>query len=120
MEGVPPDHREQNDGHIDHANQGQQGAGAVAAGTPVAVPAHILAIPDLISGPDTWVQRDSDAYVDLYRRVAIARQADADLFISLHADAGADPALAAFATGGGMTQGQAAANAEFTTGRGPA
>ena len=38
-------------------------SGAVAAGTPVAVPAHILAIPDLISGPDTWVQRDSDAYV---------------------------------------------------------
>ena len=37
--------------------------------------------------------RDDDRYVDLYRRVAIARQADADLFISLHADAGADPAL---------------------------
>ncbi|MBU1348313.1 MAG: N-acetylmuramoyl-L-alanine amidase [Alphaproteobacteria bacterium] len=36
--------------------------------------------------------RESDVYVDLYRRVRIARQADADLFISLHADAGADPA----------------------------
>lgn len=36
--------------------------------------------------------RDSDVYVDLYRRVRIARDADADLFISLHADAGADPA----------------------------
>lgn len=36
--------------------------------------------------------RDTDTYVDLYRRVRIARQADADLFISLHADAGADPA----------------------------
>lgn len=36
--------------------------------------------------------RESNVYVDLYRRVRIARQADADLFISLHADAGADPA----------------------------
>lgn len=36
--------------------------------------------------------RDSNAYVGLNRRVAIARQADADLFISLHADAGGDPA----------------------------
>ncbi len=36
--------------------------------------------------------RTSDTYVDLYRRVRIAREADADLFISLHADAGADPA----------------------------
>jgi N-acetylmuramoyl-L-alanine amidase len=36
--------------------------------------------------------RETDAYVALNRRVQIARQADADLFISLHADAGADPA----------------------------
>ncbi len=36
--------------------------------------------------------RETDTYVDLYRRVRIARQADADLFISLHADAGGDPA----------------------------
>jgi N-acetylmuramoyl-L-alanine amidase len=36
--------------------------------------------------------RDSDVYVQLPRRVAIARNAGADLFISLHADAGADPA----------------------------
>ena len=36
--------------------------------------------------------RTNDAYVDLYQRVRIARRADADLFISLHADAGTDPA----------------------------
>ena len=36
--------------------------------------------------------RDSDVYVGLNRRPAIARQAGADLFISLHADAIADPA----------------------------
>ena len=36
--------------------------------------------------------RDSDVYVGLSRRPAIARQAGADLFISLHADAIADPA----------------------------
>ena len=37
--------------------------------------------------------RADDSYVGLDRRVAIARQADADLFISLHADAGSDPNL---------------------------
>jgi N-acetylmuramoyl-L-alanine amidase len=36
--------------------------------------------------------RQNDTYVDLYQRVRMARNADADLFISLHADAGADPA----------------------------
>ncbi|MBX9706425.1 MAG: N-acetylmuramoyl-L-alanine amidase [Caulobacteraceae bacterium] len=36
--------------------------------------------------------RESNVYVGLSQRVRIARQADADLFISLHADAGADPA----------------------------
>jgi N-acetylmuramoyl-L-alanine amidase len=37
--------------------------------------------------------RGKDAFVPLTGRVQIARQADADLFISLHADAGADPSL---------------------------
>ncbi len=36
--------------------------------------------------------RDSDVYVPLEGRVQIARRADADLFISLHADAGNDTA----------------------------
>ena len=36
--------------------------------------------------------RQNDTYVDLYQRVRLARTADADLFISLHADAGTDPA----------------------------
>jgi N-acetylmuramoyl-L-alanine amidase len=36
--------------------------------------------------------RETNTYVALNRRVQIARQADADLFISLHADAGVDPA----------------------------
>ena len=37
--------------------------------------------------------RSNDAFVPLETRVRIAREADADLFISLHADAGADAAL---------------------------
>ena len=36
--------------------------------------------------------RESNVYVGLNQRVRMARQADADLFISLHADAGVDPA----------------------------
>ena len=37
--------------------------------------------------------RSSDTYVPLETRVQIARRADADLFISLHSDSGADPGL---------------------------
>jgi N-acetylmuramoyl-L-alanine amidase len=37
--------------------------------------------------------RSNDAFVPLETRVQIARRADADLFISLHADAGTDPSL---------------------------
>lgn len=36
--------------------------------------------------------RDSDTYIPLDNRVQISRSADADLFISLHADAGGSPA----------------------------
>ncbi|MBU1384188.1 MAG: N-acetylmuramoyl-L-alanine amidase, partial [Alphaproteobacteria bacterium] len=60
--------------------------------------------------------RDSDAYVDLYRRVAIARQAGADLFISLHADAGADPATRGASVYTLSEQGAGRAVREFTRG----
>lgn len=60
--------------------------------------------------------RDSDAYVGLYRRVAIARQADADLFISLHADAGADPATRGASVYTLSEQGAGRAVREFTRG----
>ncbi|GAA0637793.1 N-acetylmuramoyl-L-alanine amidase family protein [Brevundimonas lenta] len=60
--------------------------------------------------------RDSDTYVGLYRRVAIARQADADLFISLHADAGADPATRGASVYTLSEQGAGRAVREFTRG----
>ncbi len=60
--------------------------------------------------------RDSDAYVGLYRRVAIARQAGADLFISLHADAGADPATRGASVYTLSEQGAGRAVREFTRG----
>jgi N-acetylmuramoyl-L-alanine amidase len=60
--------------------------------------------------------RESDAYVALYRRVAIARQADADLFISLHADAGGDPATRGASVYTLSEQGAGRAVREFTRG----
>jgi N-acetylmuramoyl-L-alanine amidase len=58
--------------------------------------------------------RESDTYVALYRRVAIARQADADLFISLHADAGSDPATRGASVYTLSEQGAGRAVREFT------
>lgn len=58
--------------------------------------------------------RESDAYVALSRRVAIAREADADLFISLHADAGADPATRGASVYTLSEQGAGRAVREFT------
>ena len=60
--------------------------------------------------------RTDDRYVDLYRRVSIARQSDADLFISLHADAGADPALRGASVYTLSEQGAGRAVREFTRG----
>jgi len=60
--------------------------------------------------------RDGDAYVALDRRVAIARQAGADLFISLHADAGADPATRGASVYTLSEQGAGRAVREFTRG----
>ena len=58
--------------------------------------------------------RESDTYVALYRRVAIARQADADLFTSLHADAGSDPATRGASVYTLSEQGAGRAVREFT------
>jgi len=60
--------------------------------------------------------RETNAYVDLYRRVAIARDAGADLFISLHADAGADPATRGASVYTLSEQGAGRAVREFTRG----
>ena len=60
--------------------------------------------------------RENDTYVGLYRRVQVARQADADLFISLHADAGADPATRGASVYTLSEQGAGRAVREFTRG----
>jgi len=60
--------------------------------------------------------RESDDYVALSRRVAIARQANADLFISLHADAGPDPATRGASVYTLSEQGAGRAVREFTRG----
>ena len=60
--------------------------------------------------------RENNTYVGLYRRVEIARNADADLFISLHADAGADPATRGASVYTLSEQGAGRAVREFTRG----
>ena len=60
--------------------------------------------------------RDSNTYVGLYRRVEIARDAEADLFISLHADAGGDPATRGASVYTLSEQGAGRAVREFTRG----
>lgn len=58
--------------------------------------------------------RSTDTYVSLPRRVEIARQAGADLFISLHADAGHDPATRGASVYTLSEQGAGRAVREFT------
>lgn len=60
--------------------------------------------------------RETDAYVGLYRRVQIARDSDADLFISLHADAGSDAATRGASVYTLSEQGAGRAVREFTRG----
>lgn len=60
--------------------------------------------------------RDTDVYVGLNRRVEIARRAGADLFISLHADAIADPATRGASVYTLSEQGAGRAVREFTRG----
>lgn len=62
--------------------------------------------------------RDSDVYVVHGRRVQIARDAGAALFISLHADAGSDPALRGASVYTLSEQGAGRAVREFTRGDG--
>lgn len=58
--------------------------------------------------------RETDVYVGLNRRVQIAREAGADLFISLHADAGGDPATRGASVYTLSEQGAGRAVREFT------
>jgi N-acetylmuramoyl-L-alanine amidase len=59
--------------------------------------------------------RNSDVYLVHSRRVQIAREAEADLFISLHADAGTDPSLRGASVYTLSEQGAGRAVREFTS-----
>jgi len=71
---------------------GAQGANNGEAGINLAAARALKSELERMGRYRVMMTRDGNSYVALDRRVQIARQAGADLFISLHADAGADPA----------------------------
>ncbi|MFN4184476.1 MAG: N-acetylmuramoyl-L-alanine amidase, partial [Hyphomonas sp.] len=78
-----------------------------------------LALRDLLEADGRYVvrlTRDSDVYVEHEDRVTKARNWNAELFISLHADAGADPALRGASVYTLSEQGAGRAVREFTRG----
>ena len=71
---------------------GAQGANAIEKDVTLAAARALKARLEESGAYRVVLTRSSDVYVPLEGRVQIARRADADLFISLHADAGADAA----------------------------
>ncbi|MDB5438347.1 MAG: N-acetylmuramoyl-L-alanine amidase [Caulobacteraceae bacterium] len=76
-----------------HGGKDPGASGATAKEKAVTL-AAALALRDTLTKTGRYkvvMTRDSDRFIELNQRVAIARAAKADLFISLHADSGADP-----------------------------
>jgi N-acetylmuramoyl-L-alanine amidase len=72
---------------------GARGASAVEKDVNLAAAKALKARLEKTGRYKVVMTRDSDVYVPLESRVQIARRADADLFISLHSDAGGDASL---------------------------
>jgi N-acetylmuramoyl-L-alanine amidase len=75
---------------------GGRDSGAIGAGSyeKNVTLAAALALKDRLERTGRYrvvMTRDADVYVPLEQRVRVARRAGADLFLSLHADSGADP-----------------------------
>ena len=79
-------------GHGGH-DPGAHGASANEKDLTLAAARALKARLEREGGYHVVLTRDSDTYVGLEDRVKIARRANADLFISLHADSGATPDL---------------------------
>lgn len=101
-----------------HGGRDPGAAGATANESAVTLAAGLLLKQELERTGRYRVRmtRDSNVYVGLDRRVEIARAAGADLFISLHADAIADPATRGASVYTLSEQGAGRAVREFTRG----
>lgn len=87
---------------IDPGHGGNDHGTTGAAGTPeksiTSSTAELLKNKLRSAGADVILTRESDKYVDLRKRVAVAHQHDADAFISIHYDAADSPSIKGFTT----------------------
>lgn len=96
------------------AGHGGRDSGAIGAGGAYekdVTLAAALELRDLLEarGVDVILTREKDVFLTLFERLNVAREANADLFLSLHADASADPAVSGASVYTLSTRGEARA-----------